>query len=369
MSTPRVSFLVPCFRLAHFLRECVQSILDQTYTDFEIIILDDCSPDDTPAVARTITDPRVRYVRHEKNLGHLGNYNRGLELARGEYVWLISADDAIHDPTVLAGHVAALDATRDATFVFGPAVKVRDGEVVGTFGPRTWTADRVFDGPAFYRHIIKSNFVCAPTALARRSAYAAIGMFPQDLPYAGDWFVWCAFALRGKVVYRSAPVARYRVHDGSLTEAFYRQAPKRIADEIEVRWRSRRHARELGKPGLFRPTEISLACDYAERLRRKREENWIFGLAPADVEQSIAASAADRRDADLVSSLLHEHLGDQQSAAARFELARAEYVTALRLGSVRLPVLCKFALATLGRYGRYVRGPLAAMKQRFAGVA
>ena len=78
---PRVSFIVPCHRLAHLLADCVGSILSQTFQDLEVLIMDDCSPDHTPEVAATLTDPRVRYIRNEQNLGHLRNYNRGLSLA------------------------------------------------------------------------------------------------------------------------------------------------------------------------------------------------------------------------------------------------------------------------------------------------
>jgi len=86
--------------------------------------MDDCSPDDTPRVAAAFTDPRVRYVRNEPNLGHLQNYNKGLSLARGEYLWLISADDRLRRPYVVERFVKRMDARRDAglgaaTFVVG----------------------------------------------------------------------------------------------------------------------------------------------------------------------------------------------------------------------------------------------------------
>ena len=82
---PTVSYIVPCFKLGHLLPDCVDSILGQSHRDFEIIILDDCSPDDTPAVAARFRDSRVRYVRNTENLGHLRNYNKGIELSRGKY--------------------------------------------------------------------------------------------------------------------------------------------------------------------------------------------------------------------------------------------------------------------------------------------
>ena len=75
---PKVSFIVPCYKLAHLLQECVTSILEQTYEDFEIFIMDDCSPDSTPDVAKSFTDSRICYVRNEINLGNIKNYNKGI---------------------------------------------------------------------------------------------------------------------------------------------------------------------------------------------------------------------------------------------------------------------------------------------------
>jgi glycosyltransferase involved in cell wall biosynthesis len=91
--SPTVSFVVPCYKLAHLLSDCVDSILGQTYREFEVLIMDDCSPDNTPEVARSFQDARVKYIRNPTNLGHLHNYNKGIGLSQGKYVWLISADD------------------------------------------------------------------------------------------------------------------------------------------------------------------------------------------------------------------------------------------------------------------------------------
>lgn len=68
-----MSFVVPCYKLAHLLAECVSLILAQTFEDFEVLIMDDCSPDNTMEVATSFRDRRVRYVRNDRNVGHLRN--------------------------------------------------------------------------------------------------------------------------------------------------------------------------------------------------------------------------------------------------------------------------------------------------------
>src|SRR5260370_38737001 len=99
MQNPTVSFVVPCYKLAHLLPECLNSIFRQTYSDFEVLVMDDCSPDNTSEVVCRIQDQRLRYVRNDQNLGHLRNFNKGIELSRGRYVWIIPADDYLRRPS------------------------------------------------------------------------------------------------------------------------------------------------------------------------------------------------------------------------------------------------------------------------------
>src|ERR1700730_9103333 len=121
---PKVTFVLPCYKLAHLLSECVSSILDQTYTDFELLIMDDCSPDNTSEIAASFTDPRVKYIRNPRNLGHLQNYNKGIAVARGKYVWLISADDTLRRRYALERYVQLLDKHPNVGYVFSPAVRL-----------------------------------------------------------------------------------------------------------------------------------------------------------------------------------------------------------------------------------------------------
>src|SRR2546425_3448751 len=106
---PMVSFVVPCYNLAHLLPECINSILCQTYGDFEVLIMDDCSPDKTAEVAQSFRDHRVKHIRNEPNVGHLRNYNNGIALSQGKYVWLISADDCLRRPYILQRYVDLLN--------------------------------------------------------------------------------------------------------------------------------------------------------------------------------------------------------------------------------------------------------------------
>jgi glycosyltransferase involved in cell wall biosynthesis len=117
-AAPLVTFVVPCYKLAHLLQECVNSILEQTYANFEVLIMDNCSPDNTPEVARSFQDPRVKHIRNETNIGHLRNFNKGVSTASGKYVWLLSADDSLKSPHVLERFVGVMEQNPRVGYVF-----------------------------------------------------------------------------------------------------------------------------------------------------------------------------------------------------------------------------------------------------------
>jgi glycosyltransferase involved in cell wall biosynthesis len=195
MTNPKVTFIVPCYNLAHLLSECINSILAQTYENFEILIMDDCSPDNTPEVAQSFDDPRVIHVRNEKNLRHLANYNKGIGLARGEYIWLISADDCLRRSYVLERYVQLMNDHPEVGFVFCPAIALQNGKETEI---EQWSyhgeQDFIRKGHDFLMRLLQSNCVTAPCGMVRKECYE-IELFPLDMPYAGDWYLWCLFAL------------------------------------------------------------------------------------------------------------------------------------------------------------------------------
>lgn len=114
---PKVSVMIPTYNYARFLDDAIQSVLDQTFTDFELVIVDNRSSDHTAEVVQKyLSDPRVSFVVNERNLGLAGNWNRCLELARGEYIKFLCADDKFQ-PLILERFVQVLDAHPDVSIV------------------------------------------------------------------------------------------------------------------------------------------------------------------------------------------------------------------------------------------------------------
>src|SRR5271155_4024439 len=114
---PTVSIIVPNYNHARFLRQRIDSILTQTFQDFELILLDDCSTDQSRSILREYTtDPRVRLEFNDANSGStFKQWNKGVSLTRGKYIWIAESDDYA-DPRLLERLVGELDADMNVTF-------------------------------------------------------------------------------------------------------------------------------------------------------------------------------------------------------------------------------------------------------------
>jgi len=278
MTNPKVSFIVPCYKLAHFLGECVNSILAQTYEKLEVLILDDCSPDNTSEVAAEFKDPRVIYIRNETNLGHLRNYNKGIELSRGSYVWLISADDCLRSRNVLQRYVELLENNPQVGYVFCPAMSLtEEGEEIDV--PQMWTwpgeRDRILSG----REVVKRSAyccpVCAPTGLVRKECYSHFGGFPLNLPRTGDWYLWSIFATKYDVGYFAEPMVCYRWHSTNMDSRLKKEQPSFFREqEFLVRRLIKKEAAKAGISWGIRPRIYLLAV----RLERLFEQLFGFRL-------------------------------------------------------------------------------------------
>lgn len=355
-SGPRLSVIVPCYRLAHLLGECLETILEQSVGDLEVLVMDDCSPDDVGAVIARIGDSRVHHLRHAANLGHLRNYNAGLGVARGEYVWLISADDRLSDAWAAARLLSALDRHPGAAFAFSPAIRGGVGVEETVYGAHG-TEDALFRPNDFARRLIRGNPIPAPAAVVRGVHYRQGLRFPLDLPFVGDWYIWARLALEHDVAYVSQPVARYRVHAGNMTKTFLADPAALVRDEVQVRWKLKADAEALGRRDLAADALDVVADDYAHRVSRAALEQWRYGMSLPQFEASIAARSASARDLSLIRARVYAALGDVYYESDERRQAGAWYNRALqqRRGDAR----------TLAKRGLLACGPAGVLARAF----
>jgi glycosyltransferase involved in cell wall biosynthesis len=370
--SPLVTFVIPCYKLAHLLPECVNSILGQTFTNFEVLIMDDNSPDNTAEVAKSFQDPRVRHIRNEPNLGALANYNKGFSLSRGKYIWLISADDYLRRPYVLQRYVELMESNPRINFTFCAGVGVREGKETGLLG---WSAyadrDQVIDGRVLLQRLLDYNLVLAPSALARRDCYEKLSNFPVkpvwsgiqvDLIWGGDWYLWCLFALHGEVGFFAEPMVCYREHELAMTTIVTKDALDNcFRAEIGVTWMIQRRAKALGYDDVVRKAMQALAFDYAHHLTSKPYRSSFSTISEAQFEESLCANTPSEDERSWIRQLTFANAADRCFVKRDYAMAKAYYGKALALNAGDHK-------SRLKRIGLMVGWPGIALRRRLNGL-
>jgi glycosyltransferase involved in cell wall biosynthesis len=319
--------------LAHLLPECVASILSQTYEDFEVLIMDDCSPDNTPEVAQSFQDPRVKHIRNDLNLGHLNNYNKGISLACGKYIWLISADDYLRTPYILGQYVDLLNKNSNVGYVFCPGMGVRDGKEIHLMGwyPVRGDRNRIIRGHDILKKLLRWDFVLAASGMARRECYDKACLFPLDMPWAGDWYLWCVFALYYDVGYFAEPMVCYRDHSLSMTTKLTRESLEACAQEdVAISWIIRRKAEEAGYHQLVKDCAGGIAHTYARAITSDRyREAGVMGLR--QFEDALSQNTASETERNRIRRQLYPEIGNEFYWKGDPALAKQHYQMAVKI--------------------------------------
>lgn len=221
---PKVSVIVPNYNHARFLRRRIESVLGQTFQDFELILLDDCSTDESRSILLEYADDtRVRIEFNTVNSGSaFKQWNKGVRLARGEYVWIAESDDYA-DERLLERLVPLLDAEASLVFAYCRSWRIlADGQIVGSYevhlDPQRWRSDFWADGrEECENYLVRGNTITNTSAvLFRREVYLRVGGADESLVLCGDWKLWAAMALTGRIAHLGEPLNYYRLHDTNV---------------------------------------------------------------------------------------------------------------------------------------------------------
>jgi hypothetical protein len=210
--------VVPSYNYARFLPDCVRSALTQERVDVNVVIVDDCSVDDTPRVTAELElDPRVSVIRNERNRGMIPSVNEGLAHVDSEYVVKLDADDLLASGA-LARATAALDALPSVAFVYGQPLHFSGAVPVRSESPaKSWT---VWSGHEWLARRCRSGrqVISQPEVVMRTSAARRAGEVRADLgPMASDLHFWLTLASIGDVGRVNGTIqGYYRVHDASM---------------------------------------------------------------------------------------------------------------------------------------------------------
>jgi glycosyltransferase involved in cell wall biosynthesis len=221
--TPKISVLMPVYNAGPYLAEAIDSILAQTFSDFEFLIIDDGSTDGSGEIVQSYDDPRIRYLRNERNLGLVDTLNRGIELARGPYIARMDADD-ISLPERFERQIDFMDAHPEAGVC---------GSSFQFFGDRDFLAVYPSDYREAYTFLASDSCLGHPTAMIRRKILTEHNLrYESEYGYAADYAFWIRIGQVCGLTSLSEPLLLYRWHEANMS----RVDPSRVNFRNKVRF-------------------------------------------------------------------------------------------------------------------------------------
>lgn len=241
MKQPLVSVIIPNYNHAPYLKERIDSVLTQEFQDFEVIILDDKSPDNSLEVINQYQGhPKVSHIiANEQNTGNTFiQWERGISLAKGKYIWIAESDD-VAEPQLLASLVEQLELHPDASVAFchsrlidGEGCLLSEQNAKNPAQPGQVTID---DSHTFLRHLLIFNYIYnASMVVFRRDVYDKVNPDYRQFRYCGDWHFWGSICAAGRVIEVHDMLSRFRQHQRKVTEHAKKDVAMRWNDEMKT---------------------------------------------------------------------------------------------------------------------------------------
>lgn len=217
-TTPTVSVILTSFNHAKFLSEAIESVLNQKYTNFELIIWDDCSTDDSDSIIKSYVDQRIKYFRNDTNKGPTFGVNEAIYKHSAAMYIAIHHSDDVWLPHKLGEQVNFLETNAEVGAVFSFADAINEaGEKLP---PESHIYSTIFQQSnrsrqAWLKHFLLSgNALCHPSVLIRKECYAAVGRYRQDLFQLPDFEMWIRLCCKFEIHVIQKPLIHFRLLDG-----------------------------------------------------------------------------------------------------------------------------------------------------------
>jgi glycosyltransferase involved in cell wall biosynthesis len=211
------SITIPTYNASAYLAETLQSVLaqDMGQQKMEIVVVDNCSTDDTVDIVKRVGEGRIKCVVNERNIGMFGNFNKCIELAQGSLVHLLNADDLVN-PGFYQQFEQAFEAHPDVYLVSCNADIIdENGHVTG----KTTSLQSLTAPSNDVTELLWTNPLVTPTVVVRKEAYTKLGGFDTRFSYIGDWEMWLRVIFFFKGIYLPDVLAQYRVHSQNGTSS------------------------------------------------------------------------------------------------------------------------------------------------------
>ena len=184
-NNPTVSVIITTYNRAQLVSRALQSALNQTYGDFEIIVVDDASTDNTMEVLGRFEDKRIRYLRREKNGGNSASRNTGIQAAKGDYIALLDSDDEWFPEKLQKQVNKFIESGEGVGLIYTGFLYVsqKTGEILGQVIP-------TFRGNVYANLFMKGCFLANSSAFIKKTCFEKVGFFDEDLRSCVDWDMW-----------------------------------------------------------------------------------------------------------------------------------------------------------------------------------
>ncbi|HET7872094.1 MAG TPA: hypothetical protein VFL42_06245, partial [Terriglobales bacterium] len=219
-------------------------------------------------------------------------------------------------------------------------------------------------GREFLLDLLKGNFILAASGMARKECYERVSYFPEDMPYGGDWYLWCMYALNYDVAFFAEPMVNYRVHDLAMSTVLSKSDMRKIFNDIiGLPTRMRREGERIGDMAIVDRCRETVIGQYAEFLASKEIRNRKSRITLDEFEASLARFASSREEQNQIRCRVFCLAGDRFCWQQEFQESAAMYRRALSIRPFMPEVWLKLALLKSGTLGVKVREWLAAVRQ------
>ena len=220
----KVSICIPTYGKAEYVKQLLDSIFMQSYSDYEIIITDDTTGDEVAEVAKSYQDDRIRYYHNSEKLGHIFNWNRAIELANGDYIKIMFSDDWFTYNDSLETYVGLLESDQDVGFAFSGSMQVSKTASYARQIPTQFLEKLEKD----YRYLFLGNYAGAPSGTIYRNHGIR---FDEKSNWASDQELYLHLLSENpRFSYSTRPLVSIGIHEEQYTNLF-RKRDKRIFND------------------------------------------------------------------------------------------------------------------------------------------